>query len=154
MSGWKIRIAIIQWLVIRSLQTFAHATMVQLSCHVQNFPFITLSECGYVDKSKTKFLSNVNWNPHWHGPRKFISPMIFPPKFKFERNLFSLTPIQDIISLQTFVHATTVRSSCHVQNSIGITLLQNLPSAVGIQKIESSLCMSASSAKGGLCLMT
>ena len=39
---WKLRLAVIPLLAIRSRQIFAHATTAQLSCHVQNFVAITL----------------------------------------------------------------------------------------------------------------
>ena len=41
---WKIRLAVIPLLAIRSQQIFAHATTAQLSCHVQNFVAITVLE--------------------------------------------------------------------------------------------------------------
>ena len=41
---WKLRLAITPLLAIRSQQIFAHATTAQLSCHVQNFVAITVSE--------------------------------------------------------------------------------------------------------------
>ena len=41
---WKIRLAAIPLLAIRSQQIFAHATTAQLSCHVQNFVAITVLE--------------------------------------------------------------------------------------------------------------
>ena len=41
---WKLRLAVIPLLAIRSQQIFAHATTAQLSCHVQNFVAITLFE--------------------------------------------------------------------------------------------------------------
>ena len=41
---WKLRLAVIPLLAIRSQQIFAHATTAQLSCHVQNFVTITVSE--------------------------------------------------------------------------------------------------------------
>ena len=39
---WKLRLAVIPLLAIRSQQTFAHATTAQLSCHVQNFVAIII----------------------------------------------------------------------------------------------------------------
>ena len=39
---WKLCLAVIPLLAIRSQQFFAHATTAQLSCHVQNFVAITL----------------------------------------------------------------------------------------------------------------
>ena len=39
---WKLRLAVIPLLAIRSRQIFAHATTAQLSCHVQNFVTIAL----------------------------------------------------------------------------------------------------------------
>ena len=41
---WKLRLAVILLLAIRSQQIFAHATTAQLSCHVQNFVAITVLE--------------------------------------------------------------------------------------------------------------
>ena len=41
---WKLRLALIPLLAIRSQQIFAHATTAQLSCHVQNFVAITVLE--------------------------------------------------------------------------------------------------------------
>ena len=41
---WKLRLAVIPLLAIRSTQIFAHATTAQLSCHVQNFVAITVLE--------------------------------------------------------------------------------------------------------------
>ena len=41
---WKLRLAVIPLLAIRSQQIFAHATTAQLSCHVQNFVAITVLE--------------------------------------------------------------------------------------------------------------
>ena len=41
---WKLRLAVTPLLAIRSQQIFAHATTVQLSCHVQNFVAITVLE--------------------------------------------------------------------------------------------------------------
>ena len=41
---WKLCLAVIPLLAIRSQQIFAHATTAQLSCHVQNFVAITISE--------------------------------------------------------------------------------------------------------------
>ena len=41
---WKLRLAVIPLLAIKSQQIFAHATTAQLSCHVQNFVAITLLE--------------------------------------------------------------------------------------------------------------
>ena len=41
---WKLRLAVIPLLAIRSQQIFAHATTAQLSCHVQNFVVITVLE--------------------------------------------------------------------------------------------------------------
>ena len=35
---------------------------------------------------------------------------------------FNVTPLKGIVSLQNFAHATTAQLSCHVQNSIVITL--------------------------------
>ena len=40
-TRWKIRLAVIPLLVIRSQNFFAHATTSQLSCHVQKFIAIT-----------------------------------------------------------------------------------------------------------------
>ena len=39
---WKLRLAVIPLLAIRSQQIFEHATTAQLSCHVHNFVAITL----------------------------------------------------------------------------------------------------------------
>ena len=39
---WKLRLAVIPLLAIRSQQIFAHATTAQLSCHVQNFVAIII----------------------------------------------------------------------------------------------------------------
>ena len=41
---WKLHLAIIPLLAIRSQQILAHAMTAQLSCHVQNFVAITVSE--------------------------------------------------------------------------------------------------------------
>ena len=41
---WKVCLAVILLLAIRSQQISAHATTAQLSCHVQNFAAITVSE--------------------------------------------------------------------------------------------------------------
>ena len=41
---WKLRLAVIPLLAIRSQQIFTHATTAQLSCHVQNFEAITVLE--------------------------------------------------------------------------------------------------------------
>ena len=41
---WKLRLAVIPLLAIRSKQIFAHATTAQLSCHVHNFVAITALE--------------------------------------------------------------------------------------------------------------
>ena len=41
---WKLWLALISLLAIRSQQGFAHATTTQLSCHVQNFVAITVLE--------------------------------------------------------------------------------------------------------------
>ena len=41
---WKLRLAIIPLLAIRSQQIFAHATTALLSCHVQNLVAITVLE--------------------------------------------------------------------------------------------------------------
>ena len=41
---WKLCLAVIQLLPVRSQQIFAHAMTAQLSWHVQNFVVITLSE--------------------------------------------------------------------------------------------------------------
>ena len=41
---WKLRLAVIPLLAIRSQQIFAHATTAQLSCHVQNFVAIIVLE--------------------------------------------------------------------------------------------------------------
>ena len=41
-TRWKLRLAVIPLLAIRSQQIFAHATTAQLSCHVQNFVAITV----------------------------------------------------------------------------------------------------------------
>ena len=41
---WKIRLAVIPLLAIRSQQSFAHATTAKLSCLVQNFVAITVFE--------------------------------------------------------------------------------------------------------------
>ena len=41
---WKLRLAIIPLLVVRSQQIFAHATTAQLSCHAQNVIAITVLE--------------------------------------------------------------------------------------------------------------
>ena len=41
---WKLRLAIILLLAVRSQQIFAHATTAQLSCHVQNFVAIAVLE--------------------------------------------------------------------------------------------------------------
>ena len=41
---WKLRLAVIPLMAIRSQQIFAHATTAQLSCHVQNFVAITVLE--------------------------------------------------------------------------------------------------------------
>ena len=39
---WKLRLAVIPLLTIRSQQIFAHATTAQLSCHEQKFVAITV----------------------------------------------------------------------------------------------------------------
>ena len=41
---WKIRLAVIPLMAIKSQQIFAHATTTQLSCHVHNFVAITVLE--------------------------------------------------------------------------------------------------------------
>ena len=41
---WKLRLAIIPLLAVRSQQIFARATTAQLSCHAQNFVAITVLE--------------------------------------------------------------------------------------------------------------
>ena len=41
---WKLHLATIPLLAIRSQRNFAHATTAQLSCHVQHFVAITVSE--------------------------------------------------------------------------------------------------------------
>ena len=41
---WKLCLAVIPFVAIRSQQIFAHATTAQLSCHVQNFAAITVLE--------------------------------------------------------------------------------------------------------------
>ena len=41
---WKLRLAVIPLLAIRSQQIFAHATTAQLPCHVQNLVAITAIE--------------------------------------------------------------------------------------------------------------
>ena len=41
---WKIRLAVIPLLVIKSQQFFAHAMTAELSCHVKNFVAVTLAE--------------------------------------------------------------------------------------------------------------
>ena len=41
---WKLRLVVIPLLAIRSQQIFRHATTAQLSCQVQNFVAITLSD--------------------------------------------------------------------------------------------------------------
>ena len=45
---WRLRLAVIPLLAIRSQQIFAHATTAQLSCHVQNFVAITVLELRWV----------------------------------------------------------------------------------------------------------
>ena len=45
---WKLRLAVIPLLAIRSQQIFAHATTAQLSCHVHNFVAITVSESRWL----------------------------------------------------------------------------------------------------------
>ena len=54
---WKLRLAVIPLLAIRSKQIFAHARTAQLSCHIQNFAASTALETG---KSETKLPSNLN----------------------------------------------------------------------------------------------
>ena len=44
---WKLGLAIIPLLAIRSQQMFAHATTAQLSCHVQNLVAITVLESSW-----------------------------------------------------------------------------------------------------------
>ena len=56
---WKLRLAVIPLLALRSLNIFTHATAAQLSCHVQNFVVITMLESR---ESETKFPSNLNCN--------------------------------------------------------------------------------------------
>ena len=41
---WKISLAVMALLALRSLQYFAHATTTQLSWHLQNFVAIAMSE--------------------------------------------------------------------------------------------------------------
>ena len=56
---WKLRLAIILLLPIRWQQIFAHATIAQLSCHVQNFVAIAVLESRW---DWNKFPSNFNWD--------------------------------------------------------------------------------------------
>ena len=48
---WKLPLAVIPLLAIRSQQIFAHATTAQLSCHVQNFVAITVLESRWVKRN-------------------------------------------------------------------------------------------------------
>ena len=59
----EICIAVIQLLVIRSQQIFAHAMTAQLSCHEQNFVAITLLESGWEQKWNFYQMSNCNGKP-------------------------------------------------------------------------------------------
>ena len=74
---WKFRFTVIPLRAIISLQTFAHVTTVQLSCHEHNFTAIAFLE---FEESKRKF--SVNLNGHeiiQHVPQnktKFLSNLI------------------------------------------------------------------------------
>ena len=54
---WKLRLAVIPLLALRSQQVFAHTTTAQLSCHVQNFVAITVF---YRDESEARFPSDLS----------------------------------------------------------------------------------------------
>ena len=69
---WKICLAVVLFVVIRSLQNFAHAMTAVLSWHVQNFVAITLlvfewnqNEIFIKFELKHKN-SSVKWTPDWH----------------------------------------------------------------------------------------
>ena len=70
---WKLCIAVILWLAIRSIQMYAHATTAQLSCHVQNFAAITVLESRWerieisiFEKPSSAKLKRIHWSPN--GP--------------------------------------------------------------------------------------
>ena len=57
-TRWKLRLAVILLLAIRSQQIFAHATTAQLSCHVKKFVAITV------------LASRWEWNEIWIAMEK------------------------------------------------------------------------------------
>ena len=69
---WKISLAIIPLLAIRSQQISAHATTAQLSCHVQNFVAITVSEPRW-EWNEISIEFELRWkNRYWNGPQNII----------------------------------------------------------------------------------
>ena len=64
---WKLRLAVIPLLVIRSQQIFAHATTAQLSCHVQNIVAITVLESRW-ECNEISIEFELRWkNRYWDG---------------------------------------------------------------------------------------
>ena len=64
---WKLRLAVIPLLAIRSRQTFAHATTAQLSCHVQNFVAITVLESMW-EWNTISIEFELRWKKrYWNG---------------------------------------------------------------------------------------
>ena len=64
---WKLRLAVIPLLAIKSQQIFVHATTAQLSCHVQNFVAITVveSKCEW---NEISIEFELRWkNRLWNG---------------------------------------------------------------------------------------
>ena len=57
---WKLRLAVIPLLAIRSQQVFAHATTAQLSCHVRNFVAITVFEPRW-ERSEVSIEFELRW---------------------------------------------------------------------------------------------
>ena len=60
---WKLRLAIIPLLAIRSRQIFAHATTAQLLCHVQNFVAITLLDSRW-EWNEISIEFEMQWKNH------------------------------------------------------------------------------------------
>ena len=57
---WKLRLAAILSMAIRSQQNFAHATTAQLLCHVQNFVAITVLKSRW-EWNKISIVFKLRW---------------------------------------------------------------------------------------------
>ena len=70
---WKIGLSVTPSLGTISLQNFAHATTVQLSCHVQNFIVFTLTQIWWEQNEISIKLQLLLIICLWNGPQNYVT---------------------------------------------------------------------------------